>query len=407
MLGDARFIRTLQLRNLLSFGLDTPPIEFGALNVLIGPNGSGKSNIIEAIDLLRSSATDLLAPVRAGGGTEEWLWKGVDKPPHAELNATLTYPDGIMPLRHRISLTAVRQRFELIDEAIENEGRRRPQDGDVFFFYRYQGGHPMLSVSPEKDSREESGSGGKHRQIRREDHALNQSVLSQRRDPDQYPEITYLGDIYKQFKLFRDWETGRHSALRNPQPVDQPNDFLAEDASNLGLVLNYLERTGDTKDVLNSHLSRFYDQYKDYTVSVEGGTVQVFLREEKLRHTVPATRLSDGTLRFLCLIAILCHPSPPPLICIEEPEIGLHPDILPIVAEMLIEASQRTQIIVTTHSDILVDALSHVPEAVLVCEKESNATTMQRLDQGRLREWLREYSLGDLWLRGKLGGNRW
>ena len=235
----------------------------------------------------------------------------------------------------------------------------------------------------------------------------NQSVLSQRRDPDQYPEITYLGDQYKQFKLYRDWDTGRNSALRNPQAVDQPNHFLAEDASNLGLVLNYLERTGNIKDTLNAHLSRFYDQYKDYTVSVEGGTVQVFLREKNLRNSVPATRLSDGTLRFLCLISILCHPSPPPLICIEEPEIGLHPDILPMIAELLIEASQRTQIIVTTHSDILVDALSHVPEAALVCEKESNATSVRRLDQERLREWLKEYSLGDLWRSGELGGNRW
>ena len=212
---------------------------------------------------------------------------------------------------------------------------------------------------------------------------------------------------YRQFKLYREWNMGRNAAPRSPQPVDQPNDFLAEDASNLGLVLNSLERTGNTKDTLDSYLSRFYEQYKDYTASIEGGTVQVFLREKNLGHTVPATRLSDGTLRFLCLISILCHPSPPPLICIEEPELGLHPDILPLVAEMLIEASQRTQIIVTTHSDILVDALSHIPEAVLVCEKESNATTVSRLDQDRLREWLKEYSLGDLWRSGELGGNRW
>ncbi len=200
---------------------------------------------------------------------------------------------------------------------------------------------------------------------------------------------------------------GRNTAPRRPQPVDQPNDFLAEDASNLGLVLNSLERAGNTKDTLDTYLSRFYEQYKDYTASIEGGTVQVFLREKNLDHTVSATRLSDGTLRFLCLISILSHPSAPPLICIEEPELGLHPDILPLVAEMLIEASQRTQIIVTTHSDILVDALSHIPESVLVCEKESNATTVRRLDQDRLRKWLTEYSLGDLWLRGQLGGNRW
>ena len=407
MSGDKRFIRTLQLRNLLSFGPDTPPIELGPLNVLIGPNGSGKSNFIEAIDLLPASPTDLVAPVRAGGGTEEWLWKGVEALPVAELDATLYYPEGIMPLRHKISFTAVRQRFELIDEAIEYEREEFAGASDVRFFYRYQRGRPVLSVRAVDDGVTTTDGARRERNLRREDLAPDQSVLSQRRDPDQYPEITYLGDHYRQFKLYREWKMGRNTAPRNPQAVDQPNHFLAEDASNLGLVLNYLERTGNVKDTLNKHLSRFYDQYKDYTVSVEGGTVQVFLREKNLRHSVPATRLSDGTLRFLCLISILCHPSTPPLICIEEPEIGLHPDILPIIAELLIEASHRTQVIVTTHSDILVDALSHVPEAVLVCEKESNATSVRRLDQNELGEWLKKYSLGELWLRGDLGGNRW
>ena len=406
MLGDARFIRTLQLRNLLSFGPDTPPIELGPLNVLIGPNGSGKSNFIEAIDLLRASATDLAAPVRAGGGTEEWLWKGAEALPDAQIDVTLTYPDAIIPLRHRISFTAVRQRFALIEESIANDHARSRSGHLEFFSYSLVRGKFDLFARPTIESGGETGY-GKHRQIRHVELTPNQSVLSQFRDPDQYPEITYLGDQYKQLMLYRDWNTGRNSALRNPQPVDQPNHFLAEDASNLGLVLNYLERTGDIKDTLNAHLSGFYDQYKDYTISVEGGTVQVFLREKNLRQSVPATRLSDGTLRFLCLASILCHPNPPPLICLEEPEIGLHPDILPAIAKMLIEASQRTQVIVTTHSDILVDALSHVPEAVLVCEKESNATSVRRLDQDALRRWLEKYSLGDLWRSGQLGGNRW
>lgn len=114
---------------------------------------------------------------------------------------------------------------------------------------------------------------------------------------------------------------------------------------------------------------------------VSDSTAQVFFREKNLRKPVSAARLSDGSLRFLCLASILCHPSPPPLFCIEEPEIGLHPDILPHIAELLVQASQRTQIIVTTHSDILVDALSDVPEAVLVCENEGGATSVRRLSQ--------------------------
>ncbi|MCY3710539.1 MAG: AAA family ATPase [Caldilineaceae bacterium] len=380
MQGDTRFIRTLQLRNLLSFGPGSPPIEFGPLNVLIGPNGSGKSNVIGAIDLLRSSATDLVAPIREGGGTEEWLWKGVDPRFVAALYATICLRGHKAPIRHSISFKSVGQRFELVEEQIEYEA---------------------------DELNEAIGNTNGAQLFRGDNLTPNQSVLSQLRDPNRYPEITVLSDHYRKLRLFRSWNRSRSSILRRPQPVDLPNDFLAEDASNLGLVLNLLERTGDTKDNLDAHLARFYDQYKDFSISVEGGTVQVFLRERDLSGWVPASRLSDGTLHFLCLATTLCHPSPPPLLCIEEPETELHPDILPVVAEMLIEASERTQIIVTTHSDILVDALSHVPESVLVCEKETNSTTVRRLDQVELHKWLEKYTLGDLWLSGQLGGNRW
>ena len=380
MKEDTRFIRTLQLRNLLSFGPDSAPIEFGPLNVLIGPNGSGKSNVIEAINLLRASATDLVAPIREGGGTEEWLWKGVDPRFVAELCATICLRGHKAPIRHSISFKSVGQRFELVEEQIEYEA---------------------------DELKKATGNTNGAQLFRGDNLTPNQSVLSQLRDPSHYPEFTALSDQYRKLKRFRSWNRSRSSILRRPQPVELPNDFLAEDASNLGLVLNLLERTGDTKGNLDAHLARFYEQYKDFSVSVEGGTVQVFLRERDLSGWIPASRLSDGMLHFLCLATTLCHPSPPPLICFEEPETELHPDILPVVAEMLIEASERTQIIVITHSDILVDALSHVPETVFVCEKESNSTTVRRLDQAELRIWLEKYSLGDLWRSGQLGGNRW
>ena len=126
-----------------------------------------------------------------------------------------------------------------------------------------------------------------------------------------------------------------------------------------------------------------------------------------MQHPVPATRLSDGSLRYLCLLVVLCHPEPPPVICIEEPEIGLHPDIIPEVAKLLVEASSRSQIFVTTHSDVLVDALTDTPEAVVVCEKRDGATELQRLDAKDLKHWLDDYRLGEIWSRGVIGGNRW
>jgi predicted ATPase len=104
-------------------------------------------------------------------------------------------------------------------------------------------------------------------------------------------------------------------------------------------------------------------------------------------------------------MALLLDPTPPSVICIEEPEIGLHPDILPTIAEMLIEASQRTQLIITTHSDALVSAL--IPESVLVCEQNERGSHLRRLNPEKLKEWLENYTLGDLWRMGEIGGNKW
>jgi predicted ATPase len=85
----------------------------------------------------------------------------------------------------------------------------------------------------------------------------------------------------------------------------------------------------------------------------------------------------------------------------------LHPDILPKLADLLVAASERTQLIVTTHSDILVDAMTERPEVVVVCEKNEGATQMRRLKQDELAVWLEKYRLGTLWTQGKIGGTRW
>lgn len=120
----------------------------------------------------------------------------------------------------------------------------------------------------------------------------------------------------------------------------------------------------------------------DLQCPVTGGTVSLFL-EERGNRSIPASRLSDGTLRYLSLLAVLLHPEPPPLTCIEEPELGLHPDLLPTLADLMIAASERSQLVVTTHSDVLVDALTDRPESVIVCEKQDGLTEMRRLDRAQ------------------------
>jgi predicted ATPase len=129
--------------------------------------------------------------------------------------------------------------------------------------------------------------------------------------------------------------------------------------------------------------------------------------EERGGFTTPAVRMSAGTLRWLSLLAILLNPTPPSLVCIEEPELGLHPDIIPALARLLKEASQRMQIVVTTHSEALVEELTETAESVIVCEKHNGSTVLRRLQMIELSKWLSEYSLGQLWRKGEIGGTRW
>jgi predicted ATPase len=392
MLGDKRLIRTIRLRNLLSFGPESEEVELLGLNVLIGPNGCGKSNLIHAIDLLRACPRDLTKPFWEGG-VAEWLWKGGGQPPVAEIDATVSYASGPMPmpLRHRLIFGGVGQRFGLVDEVVESKLLNAWNGTGVF--YRYKQGNPVVR-----------GADGAERALRREDFAANQSVLSQLKDPVAYPEITYLGREYPGIRLYRQWDTAE---LRRPQKTDLPAEFLAEDASNLAIVLNSLQKQPENWRAIVEKLGQFHEPFEGIYTEVYGGTIQLSLFEHGLNQPISATRLSDGTLRYLCLLAILCHPELPPLVCIEEPEIGLHPDILPAVAKLLVEASQRMQLIVTTHSDALVDALTDTPEAVVVCEKHEGSTTMRRLESAALEKWLKDYSLGQLWRDGEIGGNRW
>ena len=391
------FMHRIKLKNILSFGPDGMDLELKPLNVLIGPNGSGKSNLIEVIGLLQAAPRELTVPIIAGGGVANWIWRGeqttpsTSKPVDAEVEAVLDHPGGNQMLRHGLTFRETGHRFELTDEWLEGGLKVDFLDNSRLLFM-LQDGRPILHS--------ENGIDQILFPLKRE-----QSVLAQLRDPVRYPELTWLGDMYPRMRIYREWSFGRNTPARLPQDAALPNDFLIEGGQNLALMLNRLKREPADRNQFLSALRGLYDGLVDFDVIIEGGTVQVILQEGNI--TVPAVRLSDGTIRYLCLLAILCHPKPPPLLCLEEPELGLHPDILPGLADLLREASERCQLIVTTHSDTLVDALTDTPESVVVCEKEEGQTKLKRLDKDELSHWLEKYRLGDLWSSGELGGNRW
>ncbi len=393
-----QFIKRLRMSGLLSFPPDMESFELQPLNVLIGPNASGKTNLIEVLELLRAAPGDFAAAIRDGGGALEWLWKGSGwKSP---LAPTLEVETGSYrgvkgPLKYRLSFRVMGLEASIQEEVIEEAG---PQGEGQHSYYKFRQGRPVINIRVRTHGEETE-----ERTLPLNENSLDQPVLAQRRDPDLYPELSWLAWQFGSIQSFREWSFGRYSAIRQPQRADLQGQWLLPDSSNLALVLNQIEHMSGP--VFNEHLKRFFPRFERMSTAISGGTVQFYLHESGFHLPIPSTRLSDGTLRFIALLATLLSPHPPPLVCIEEPELGLHPDAVAMLADLLVDASKRMQLVVTTHSDALVSALTDQPASIVACERPGAGTELRRLDPEKLAGWLSEYRLGDLWRMGELGAN--
>ena len=383
-------IKSIAPRGLLSFGPDTPPLELRPLNVLIGPNASGKSNLIDLLRLVGSLPSDMQAPIRGGGGSEGWSWKGPASNTNPSLELITSPLFSSEPFHHRLVLSGPQLPFfRLWSEVITDGGGILYQSDLLNGRIHMRSGNGELVDIPYH-----------------EQHKRDQSALAQFRSVSDYQDLYWLSDLYEQIHTYGTWESGRGTSLRKAQPADSRGDVLEEDFSNLGLFLNQTLGTAPAyKRQVVEGMRELYPRFTNYEVVVNSGAVQIFFTEEDT--SIPASRLSDGALRYLCLLAILYNPKPPSVVCIEEPELGLHPDIVGGLANHLHAASERMQLIVTTHSDILIDALSYTPESVVVFENDGGATRMNRLDADELIDWLKDYRLGQLWTSGQIGGTRW
>ena len=289
------FMHRIKLENILSFGPEAQELDLRPLNVLIGPNGSGKSNLIEVIGLLRAAPNDIMAPIREGGGGGNWLWRGEQKVNEARVEIVVgdTFPRSDKKLlRYSLALGPFFFGTSSLREEIGEVGETERQEDFSKRYLERRSSQVTLTYRDESGKRNQ-------RELDPTDIESDQSILSQLKDPAQYPELTFLGLDFARMRLYREWSFGRNTPPRLPQKADLPNYSLAEDAQNLGMVLNRLEGDSVAKKKFLTALRMLYHGIDDYFVQVEAGSVQVFLREGNV--PIPATRLSDGTLRYLCL----------------------------------------------------------------------------------------------------------
>lgn len=397
---------SITIKNFLSFGPENEPFKMEPLNVLIGPNGSGKSNFIEAFKFLRSLPKDFSSWYASSGGSE-LLYKRESKSAHICISAILQNKTFSVSNKFREKLSGKKCFFSYeIDLLITNknysiykESLKDTESKNIYFslsksiieIFSFNDGIP--------DARK-----------------INAAVLDDEiptfvrlRDPERYPELASLfKSLNSDMKIYDNISYRPEYFFRNPLSIDLNTDFLNEDTQNVAMVLNELETNYPAVyKKIEQCLTKFFPYVERVSLKFSDGNVRFVFFEKGLETQIPALRYSDGTLRFIALLVILCHPTPPPFICIEEPETGLHPDAISILGDLLKDASQRTQIVVTTHSPDLVAEFTDRPEAVVVMDRDENgASTMNRLDGDRLKSWLEnDYSLGNIWQSGEIGGN--
>jgi len=401
------FIERIKIKNIFSFDSKGVDIELKPLNVLIGPNGAGKSNFINVLDLIFALPSGFYEKCKYFGGLNEMIWKGDDSG-----DAVLELVINILgrSLRHilgfkdwsnldiEIIKPFLTQKYPIY--IFPKKDNEEDQNGEKeAFYFKYENGIAQITAKK-----------GKYRpeivELKKEDYNHRESILLQRQDPITYPELTWLRDKYHEFM--------NHSVFRNPDPNDlkkpsnpqDENKKLWWDYKNLAIVVNKMKSDSTLDSFILQKLRALYC-IEDIQTPIVDGKVSLKILEKYVKKPIPLQRLSDGTLRFLRLLVILLNPDAPEVICIEEPEVGLHPEVIPTLAETLMEASENKQVIVTTHSPELIDALTSQPEAVIVCEREDAGTQMKRLDRKDLEHWLKRYRLGELWGKGVIGGTRY
>ena len=375
-------IERLRVQGLLSFGPDGIDLLLESLNVLIGPNGSGKSNLLQVLGLLRTAAGGDRA-LFDGRNWDKLLWHGPphvsdDAPARAEVVANVKPPGWEQHQEYHLELF--------------------PTNGGSLKEYIPMAGRNELAILHRHYS-----------SIRLYTNWTFGSLASIRYGQGFPAKPTWPSDSENPGSIpvvGQDDRVGYNRDLYNPIASWPHEDrkWLTETAGNLPGVISRF--SSDRRSILGKYLNRLYDGIVGITTPFTDGKVSVVIEESSGRQ-IPAERLSDGTLRYLSLLTVLLDPDPPPLIGIEEPELGLHPDIVFELAKLMVEASERSQLVVTTHSHTLVDALTDHPTSVVACGKHEGQTWFKRVTPRVAEEWLKDNSLGQVWSMGGIGGNRW
>ncbi|CAN1575802.1 COG4637 Predicted ATPase [Spirosomataceae bacterium] len=336
-------------------------IDLGKMNVLIGQNGAGKSNFISAFRFLKNIIDKKLKVTSLKIGADNLLYYGSKETDQIYFNLDFR------PNTYNITL--------------------KPTNNDTLFvefehagFWRKEYPSPYFDTTTMAE--EESRLSDVKKGIPR-----------------------YVYDELKNWRIYHFHDTSETAGFKKYGSLAD-NSFLFEDAANIASFLYIM------KHKFPKHYERIIKTiqlvipfFKDFVLEpnkLNEDLIRLEWQDIYSEKTFLPSQLSDGSLRFICMATLLLQPELPKVILLDEPELGLHPSAITILAGLLLKASTRSQVIVSTQSVSLVNEFDS--ESIIVVEKQESETVFKRLDSELLESWLDEYSLGDLWDKNIIGG---
>lgn len=343
-------------------------LELRPINVVIGPNGSGKSNFIGVFAFLHElTAGRLQSYVAKVGGADKLLHFGSKS--SKALRIHLSFKDAVN--QYAIELIPSGS-----DELIPRE--------EIVSFWdkaRYQNPYNELISSIGKEA----------------------GISS----PKLERTAGFVRKCLDSWRVYHFHDTSWSSPMKQTTDIHD-NRYLRPDGGNLSAFLYFLQQKHrDSYELIRSTVQRvtpFFDDFHLEPLQLNQQKMRLEWKHKDSDKYFDASSLSDGTLRFMALTTLLAQPEMlrPSVILVDEPELGLHPFAIAMLASLVKAASKMTQVIISTQSPLLLDHFS--PEDILVSERIKGATQFMRPDAAKLTAWLEDYSLGQLWEKNQLGG---
>jgi predicted ATPase len=340
------------------------------INVLIGANGSGKTNFIEIFSFLHAMREGRLQQyVRTAGGADQLLHFGSKVTKEIEI---------------KISFREEVNQYKILLRPTSDD-TLYPADERTYYWNKARYKQPYDDVlSPRKESLEAGIS-----------------------NPGASGIASWVQHRLGMWRLYHVHDTSSSSPMRKTAQLND-NDFLRPDGSNLPSFLYLLQRKYPEEYGLIVRAIRrvapFFDDFRLRPDRLNEETIRLAWNHKNSDQYFGPAALSDGTLRFIVLATLFLQPDDfrPSVILVDEPELGLHPYAITLLASLVKQASRKTQVILSTQSALLLDHFD--PPDVLVADRVSSSTSLTRLDPEPLAEWLEEYSLGQLWEKNEIGG---